>query len=114
MRPDETQDFKRLCADPAFHAFLYRLIRSAGVFSPSPTDGRDFAEGRRALALEVLAEVEAVQAQKTDDGLPVFGSIQILTVAAQTAAKEKPLGRRSDPYRDINTGDGDDGSSEPE
>lgn len=114
MTPDEVLDLRRLSADPAFLAFLYRMIRSAGVFAPSPSEGRDFAEGRRALALELLGEIEAVQVKQHPDGLPIFGSIQILTAAAQTAAKEKPLGRRRDPYRDLGTGDGDSGNDDPE
>lgn len=114
MTPDEVLDLRRLSADPAFLAFLYRMIRSAGVLAPSPSEGRDFAEGRRALALELLGEIEAVQVKQHPDGLPIFCSIQILTAAAQTAAKEKPLGRRSDPYRDLSTGDGNSGNDDPE
>lgn len=108
MTEDEKAEFKRLSRDPAFKQFLYRLIRDAGLFSVGGhTRGLEFAEGRRSLALDVLASVEALEGTPSPDGLPILCSIQILLTAAQSASKEKNLGRRNDPYRDIS--DGDDG-----
>jgi hypothetical protein len=108
VTPDEQADFKRLIADKAFLAFLYRMIRDAGIFAISPTGARDIAfnEGRRSLALDILREAEQAQAAPSPDGLPLLTSIQIFLSVAQSAPKEKPLGRRSDPYGDLSDGDG--------
>ncbi|MFM7349500.1 MAG: hypothetical protein ACKO01_08415 [Erythrobacter sp.] len=112
MTEAEAADFKRLCGNTAFRLFLYRMMREAGVFSAS-TERLEYREGQRALALWALAEVEAAQGTPSPDGLPVLGSIQILTAFAQSASKEKNLGRRSDPYHDLGSGD-DDGDGDPE
>ena len=109
MTEAERADIKRLLRDKAFQAFLYRMIRSAGLFSIASIDGRslDFVEGRRSLALDLLNEIEAAQDTKSPDGLPLLTSIQIFLSVAQSDAKEKSLGRRSDLYRDISTGSDD-------
>lgn len=107
----EIEGFKRLCADTDFRLFLYRMIREAGVFSAA-IERLEYREGQRSIALWALAEVERAQGSPSPDGLPVLGSIQILTAFAQSAPKEKNLGRRSDPYHDL--GSGDDGDGDPE
>lgn len=110
MTDAEKGDLKRLLRDKAFLAFLYRRIRDAGLFSLAPIEGRslDFIEGRRSLALDMLAEIEQAQPEKSPDGLPILSSIQIFLSVAQSTAKEKTLGRRSDPYGELgDTGDGD-------
>lgn len=109
MNETERGRFKRLCADTDFRLFLYRMIREAGVFSSSP-DRLEYREGQRSMALWALGEVEAAQGSPSPDGLPVLGSIQILTAFAQSAPKEKNLGRRSDLYGNLGSDDnGDDG-----
>jgi hypothetical protein len=109
MTEAERGELRRLLADKAFLAFLYRMVRSAGVFSAAAPDARslEYIEGRRSLALELLNEVNAAQDQQSPDGLPLWVSIQILVGAAQMATKEKSGGRRSDPYRELGDGNGD-------
>lgn len=112
MTEQELIGFKRLCADTDFRLFIYRLVREAGLFSAG-TERLEWREGQRALALWALNEIESAQGKPSPDGLPVLASIQTLTAFAQSAAKEKPLGRRSDPYRDLGSDD-DAGDSDPE
>ena len=109
MTDAELADFKKLAGDKAFHAFLYRMVRASGLFSVAALEGRslDFVEGRRSLALDMLHELETAQLVHSPDGLPVMASIQIFLSVAQSTAKEKNLGRRSDPYGEL-SGDGDD------
>lgn len=104
MTETEAADFKRLCADPTFKLFAYRLIVSCGLFS-APSERHEFLEGRRSVALELLGEIDTALGNPSADGLPLMASIQILLAASQSAPKEKHLGRRSDLYRDS---DGDD------
>ena len=108
MTEAEKSDLKRLMGDKGFQVFLYRMVRSAGLFSVAAQDSRplEFVEGRRSLALDVLRELEGLQDAPSPDGLPVMTSIQIFLSVAQSATKEKDLGRRSDPYRDLSA-DGD-------
>ena len=107
MTEAESADLKRLLGNKTFLAFLYRRIRDAGLFSVAPLEGRslDFIEGRRSLALDMLAEIEQTQLEKSPDGLPILSSIQIFLSVAQSTVKEKPLGRRSDPYGELSDGD---------
>lgn len=111
MTEAETADFRKLASDKAFLAFLYRMIRDAGLFTvaASGPDARslEFVEGRRSLALDILRQIESVQSSKSPDGLPVMTSIQIFVAAAQLATKEKSVGGRNDIYGDISDGDGD-------
>jgi hypothetical protein len=109
MTEAEKSELKALMGNKGFQAFLYRMIRSAGLFSVAAHDSRplEFVEGRRSLALDILNELELLQDVRSPDGLPVLTSIQILLSVAQSATKEKDLGRRNDLYRDINSGDGD-------
>lgn len=110
MTPQETADLQSLIERPAFILFLLRVVANAGLFSAQTTgaDDRDlnFAEGRRSLCLDILREVESAQPVPSLNGIPMVTSIQMFVAAAQSAPKEKPVGRRNDPYRDI--GDGDD------
>lgn len=106
MTPDELIGFKRLCADNDFRLFVYRMLREAGLFSAA-TERLEYREGQRAMALWTLGEIETALDRPSPDGLPVLGSIQILTAFAQSASKEKNLGRRSDLYSDVGS-DGDD------
>jgi len=110
MTDAEKADFKKLTRNPAFLAFVYRAMRGAGLFTVASVDGRslDFVEGRRSLALDMLHELESVQDAKSPDGLPLLSSIQIFLSVAQSSAKEKNLGRRSDLYGDLD--DGSDGA----
>lgn len=105
----EQADFKRLVADKAFLAFLYRMIGQAGLFSVSAPGSEartvHYSEGRRSLCLDMLREVEAAQPIPSPDGMPLISSIQIFLNAAQTDAKEKSLGRRGSIYGDLD-GDG--------
>lgn len=107
MTETEKEDLRALLDDKRFLAFLYRQIRAAGVFAIPAREGRplEFIEGRRSLVLDMLAEIEAVQPVPSPDGLPVATSIQIFLSVAQSSAKEKALGRRSDIYGDL-SGDG--------
>lgn len=95
---------------PAFKHFLLSLIQSAGIFDVSDRedDGRHlFREGRRSLGLEVLRMMDEAQPVPNPSGIPATTLIQTLMEFAQSAPKEKPVGRR-DAYADIGD-DGDDG-----
>lgn len=109
MTDAERADLKRLLGNKAFLAFLYRMVRTAGLFSVAAIEGRslEFVEGRRSLALDLLNEIDGVQDAKSPDGLPLLTSIQIFLSVAQSDAKEKNLGRRNDLYRDLSTGSDD-------
>lgn len=109
MTPADKADLAKLAADKRFQRFLYSMIQRAGLLTVAPAEGRslEFIEGRRSLALDLLADIEATQATPSPDGLPIFTSIQIFLNVAQSAAKEKDLGRRSDIYGDLSSGDGD-------
>ena len=105
MTDNDRAELQRLMPDKAFLAFLYRMIVKAGLFSTAPINADPrFYEGRRSLCLDLLAEIEAAQEAPSPDGLPVLSSIQIFLSIAQSAPKEKNLGRRSDPYRDLSDG----------
>lgn len=103
MTDAEKADLKRLAENKSFQRFMYETIRAAGVMTVAPLEGRslEFIEGRRSLALDMLGQLEQVQDTQSPDGLPLFTSIQIFLNVAQSASKEKPLGGRSDPYRDL-------------
>ena len=109
MTDPEKAELKRLAKDKAFLLFLYQIMRDAGLMSVAAHEGRslEFVEGRRSLALDILQKIEAAHDNPAPDGIPLFTSIQIFLNVAQSNAKEKPLGRRSDPYRDLSDGDGD-------
>lgn len=108
MTEAEKADLKRLGEDKTFQRFLYDTVIAAGIYAVAPMEGRslEFLEGRRSLALDMLQKLEEANGNPSPDGVPVFTSIQMFLNVAQSDAKEKPLGRRSDPYRDL--GDGDD------
>lgn len=106
-------DMADLLGRPQFRRFLFRMIERGGLFTSatSGADNRDlsFAEGRRSLLLEMLADVESGQPQQHASGWPLTASIQTLCEEVQTPQRdlEKPRGRRSrnDQYRDLD-GDG--------
>ena len=108
MTEADKADLKRLGADKTFLRFLYDTMLSAGLFTVAPLEGRslDFVEGRRSLMLDMLQKLEEAQGNPSGDGIPLFTSIQMFVNAAHLDAKEKPLGRRSDLYRDLGDGDG--------
>ncbi|MGY4397269.1 hypothetical protein ACVWZA_002463 [Sphingomonas sp. UYAg733] len=93
-----------LMESAAFRRFLFDLIQRAGVFHSSATaaDGRTlYLEGRRALALEILRDLEEAQARPSPSGMPVFTLIQTLREEAHSAPTEKKLGRRNSTYSDL-------------
>lgn len=99
-------DWQTLLAIPTFHDFLWLLIQEGGVFGNinSEADGRYlWLEGRRSLALKILELVEAAQPAPAPDGIPAMTLIQTFRHIAQSTAikPEKPVGRRSDQYREL-------------
>jgi hypothetical protein len=110
MTEIDKADLQSLLKQTAFLRWLYRQTERAGIFTIA-TSGADhanlsFAEGRRSIVLEALQECE--QAQPIGGvGIPALTLIQMLRETAQSAAKEKPLGRRRDPYGELS----DDGDS---
>lgn len=94
---------------PGFRKFLFRVIQKARIFEATAngTDHRHLIdEGRRLLGLEILREVEAALPLQSTSGIPSLTVIQVLREEALSPPKEKPSGRRADPYRDLNGADG--------
>ncbi len=99
-------DIETLRDLPAFQRFLFRhTIQNGGIFDQisDGAQGRNLAhfEGRRDLALEMLAEVEAAQPVTHASGIPLLTTIQIMREAAQSAPTEKRKNERPDRYRDL-------------
>lgn len=87
-------DLETLVALPEFRRFLFRhAIQNGGIFDQkgSGSHGRDLAhfEGRRDLALEMLAEVEQAMPGHSPEQLPILTTIQILREHVQSAPTEK-------------------------
>lgn len=94
------QDCEHLLAQAQFKRFLFRLIQSAGIFSPTTngSDGRnlDHFEGRRHLGLEILAEVAGAQPVADPEGYLTL--LQVLREEAQQQTEEPKRDRRNHRY----------------
>lgn len=104
------EDMESLLARPAFLRFLYRhAIQTAGLLDRTggSSQGRnlDYHEGRRDLALEMLADAEKGQPASHPEYPPILTTIQILREAAQSASKEKKSDARYDRNRDLGSDD---------
>jgi len=104
----QTEDMQFLNAQPQFRRFLWRVIQMAGILAPATNgaDGRDlsFAEGRRNLGFEILADAEMGQPIQHHESLMTL--LQVLREEAQQS--EKPNGRRKPRYdRNDDLADGD-------
>lgn len=111
MTESDKSDVADLLSRPAFLRFIGRMFERSGVMSVATGDATLhplYNEGRRSLMMETLGECEEAQ-PVSKPGLPVLTLIQMLREAAQSAPKEKVLGRRRDPYGDLD-GSGDDAS----
>lgn len=94
-------DARRLLGMPEFIRFMADLIEAGGVFDAPCADARAmYLEGRRSLALDMLRRLEAAQITQRIDRFPAVTSIQILSEALQSAAKETRIDRRDDHDRD--------------
>jgi hypothetical protein len=105
-------DMQTLLRQPEFLRFLWRhAIQNGGIFEQvgDGSQGRDlgFYEGRRGLALEMLAGAELGQPIAHPERLPILTTIQILREQAQQATTEKVNGRH-DRYDRHQEPDGDD------
>ena len=84
------QDCEHLLTQAQFRRFLFRLIQTAGIFSPTTngSDGRnlDHFEGRRHLGLEILAEVAGAQPVADPEGYLTL--LQVLREEAQQTPEE--------------------------
>jgi hypothetical protein len=94
-------DMATLSAMPEFRRFVFRSIQLAGILSHTKasatgSDGRDlaFAEGRRALGFDILAEAQAGQPEpvRTRDPLNLMTLVAALTEEIQTPPEEKKRG----------------------
>jgi hypothetical protein len=108
MSPEERQkaDMTFLQGRPEFARFLWRVIQSCGIFSPT-TDGSvdrhlAYDEGRRNLGLEILAMAEQGQPASHPNGQPILTILQVLREEANQP-QEKAHGRsdRYDRNRDL-------------
>lgn len=96
-------DKAQLLAIPAFVRFLLDLTERGGLYtasSPASAEGLSYREGRRALVLEILGDLDEVQGVPNPSGIPAATSIQLLQELTQTAPKETAIDRTST-YADI-------------
>lgn len=108
----DKDDRLKLMDTPVFRRFLFSLIQSAGIFdaTANSSDGRNlYLEGRRSLGLDILRSMDEAQPVQSTSGIPILTLIQMLREEAQSASKEKPVGRRNGPYADLGDDDGDAG-----
>lgn len=96
-------DMEALLREPRFLRFLYRhAIQNGRILDQTgaSSQGRnlEYHEGRRDLALEMLADAEAAQ-PITHGSIPILTTIQILREAAQSAPTEKKANDRYDRHR---------------
>lgn len=105
MTDQDKVDRSHLMTLPAFRRFMtLHAIQMAGIFSATATgsDGRNlFLEGRRSLGLDMLRDLDEAQPIQSPSGIPVLTVLQLLREDAQSNPQEKPNGRRSSPYRDL-------------
>ena len=101
-------DLAELMALPAFRRFLFRQIQSAGILehATSGSDGRDLAhaEGRRGLAIDMLRDAEAGQAEAVRHPLGVATLIAVLREEALATARDRQEEQGYDRYAE---GEGD-------
>lgn len=102
MSPEDREkrdrsDIQELLRRPEFTRFLWRVIQSARIFSPTTdgSQGRDLSydAGRRNLGLDILAMVEAGQPVSHPDGQPILTLIQTLREEANQQPQEKKSDR---------------------
>jgi len=98
-------DCLHLLSLPSFCRLInLHAIQNAGVFAATAngSDGRNlYLEGRRSLGLEILRYLDEAQPVASPDGIPVLTVMQVFREAAQSQPMEKPSGRRTDIYRDL-------------
>lgn len=97
MTPEQQQrdDMAELMRLAPFRRFLFRAIQSAGILHPT-TDGSEgrhlaYAEGRRNLGLELLADAETANADPHPESLTTL--FLILSEEAQRQPKEPKRGK---------------------
>jgi hypothetical protein len=105
------EDMTALIALPAFRRFLWRVIQTSGILEPT-TDGSEgrhlaYAEGRRNLGLEILADAEQGQPVAHPTGIPLLSVIQVLREEVQSTPQENAHGRRYDRNSELNGSDSD-------
>lgn len=94
----EKTDKLILLESAPFRRFLLSLVQAAGVFDASATaaDGRHlYLAGRRALALEILRDLDEAQPVSLPAGIPAATLIQTLHELTHSTRKENALGRRN-------------------
>jgi hypothetical protein len=86
-------DMEFLNSRPEFRRFLWRAIQLARIFDQagSGSSERDlaYAQGRRDLGLDLLADAEAGQPAAHPEGIPIFTAIQIMREAAQQPTEQR-------------------------
>lgn len=94
-------DMAMLSSMPEFRRFLFRSIQLAGLLSQTNasatgSDGRDlaYAEGRRSLGFDILAEAQTGQPEpvRTRDPLNLMTWIAALSEEIQAPPEEKKRG----------------------
>ena len=98
-------DAEYLLTRSEFRRFLFAAIQAAGLLGHvSPANGqlgRDLAEGRRSLGLDLLALAETGQPEPLRSPQCLATLDQIIREAMTPKPKDKPRDRRSDdPDRD--------------
>jgi hypothetical protein len=88
-----------LLARPEFRRFLFRSIQLAGILEQTSrattgSDGRDlaFAEGRRSLGFDILAEADGGQPAPMQHPHHLMTLISALTEEVQAPPEEKKRG----------------------
>jgi hypothetical protein len=97
-------DITDLIKQPAFRRFLFHAIQISGIFEASANGTEErtsFRDGRRSLGLDLLREVDAAQPVPNPSGIPMLTLIQVLREEAQSTPQEKPNGRRSGIYNEL-------------
>lgn len=93
------RDAQFLLSRPEFRRFLFRSIQLAGILNQTGvatngSDGRDlaFAEGRRSLGFDILAEADGGQPEPMRHPLRLMTLIAALTEEVQSRPEEKQRG----------------------
>lgn len=98
------EDAEFLIGRPEFRRFLFAAIQAAGVLGQtSPANGpigRDLAEGRRSLGLDLLAMADAGQPDPMRSPQALATLDQIIREAMTPKPKDKTRDRRNHSDRD--------------
>ena len=89
-------EIKELCAQPRFRRFLLRIVRNAGILSPTAgaSETLQFREGQRSLGLDILRDASR--------GLPRGTSLeQILALVLASEAEPRETRDDADEPTDI-------------